>query len=441
MELEKQYEVEITGISHQGYGVGRIGELVVFVPQAMLEELVLIKIIAIKKKMAMGKLIEVLQPNPHRQPPACMQSGQCGGCELQHGSYAYQLAAKRKIVQDAMCKLARLDIEVKPVLGMKEPWRYRNKGVFHADYSQGIVRLGFYQPESHSFVPANQCLLFSQAVNGLVCWLESAIQNTGLANEIDKIMIRESSTSGACMVVFVTHAHKWRFSNFVEQLQREQPQVVSIYHNVNTNPKVMLGRHFQLLAGEDTILDTLDGLQFQISPQSFFQVNCLQAEVLYRKALEYAALTGTETVIDAYCGIGTISLYFARHAAQVIGVESIAQATKDAKRNAQENHITNCKFITAKTEDWLPKWLAQKNTADLIIVDPPRKGCDTAVLDAIIQSKIAKVIYISCNPSTLARDVKYLTQFGYVVEEVQPVDLFGQGWHVEVVVSICRKNT
>lgn len=200
----------------------------------------------------------------------------------------------------------------------------------------------------------------------------------------------------------------------------------------------MLGRRFRLLAGQETIEDTIGDLHFQISPQSFFQVNNEQAQVLYEKALEFAALTGTEKVVDLYCGIGTISLYLAQQAAEVIGVESVAQAVQDAKENANGNHITNCTFVTAKAEEWLPKWMKKGNQADVVVIDPPRKGCETPVLDALTISGAKRIVYVSCNPSTLARDAKYLCQYGYCVKAIQPVDLFCQSWHVEVVCLLQR---
>lgn len=437
MDIGTQLELTITGISHQGYGIGRVEQLVVFVPGAMLGESVLAEIVAYKKKMATAKLIEVLVPSVQRITPQCVQSQKCGGCELQHCTYEYQLKAKRQIVQDAMTRLGRMDITVESVLGIEYPWRYRNKGIFHADYSNGRVQLGFYEQGSHSFVPASQCLLFSECVNHLVHYLEEIIQNSGKANYIKKIMIRESRYNGALMVVFVTEDTAWRLPEIVK-LVADYPNVVSVYHNHNSNPKLMLGKRFQVLYGEETIEDTIGQFHFQISPQSFFQVNNQQAEVLYAKALEFANLTGTEQVADVYCGIGTISLYLAQHAAHVIGIESVTQAIQDAKENAKNNKIENCTFVAAKAEEWLPKWVKKGNHLDVAIIDPPRKGCETPALDALITSEAKKIVYVSCNPSALARDVKYLCDNGYQLEKVQPVDLFSQSWHIENVALIVK---
>ena len=438
MNIGDIYELEITGISHQGYGVGRIDNIVTFVPQAMLGETVKVKIVEYKKKMATAELLEVIVSNPYRQEANCPHSQNCGGCELQHGEYAYQLQAKRQIVTDAINRLARVEQEVEPVLGMDNPWEYRNKGIFHLDYSRGVVRAGFYEQGSHDFVAIEHCRLFSQQVNEILQTIVELIQQSGKANYIQKVMLRESNANGEVMVVFVIGENSWRLPDLPQKLMAQHQQIVSVYYNINTNPKLMLGKTCILLAGEATITDKLGDLSFRISPQSFFQVNTKQAEVLYQQVLDYATLDGSETVIDAYCGIGTISLFLAQQAKRVIGVESVGQAIKDAKENARFNKMDNCEFVTAKVEDWLPKWVAKNEKADCIVLDPPRKGCDTAVLDSIIRSGMPKIVYVSCNPSTLARDIQYLHQNGYSLEKVQPVDLFCNSWHVECVVLLSK---
>ena len=241
------------------------------------------------------------------------------------------------------------------------------------------------------------------------------------------------------MIVFVTEEAAWRLPELAEQLM-SYPGVVSVYHNINSNLKIMLGRRFRLLAGVETIEDTIGNIHFQISPQSFFQINNEQAQVLYEKALEYAGLSGKEQVADIYCGIGTISMYLAQQAKEVIGIESVGQAVLDAKENARNNQVENCTFVAAKAEDWLPKWAKQGNQLDVAVIDPPRKGCETPVLDALITSGAKRIVYVSCNPSTLARDAKYLCQYGYEVKAIQPVDLFCQSWHVETVVLLSQQK-
>ncbi len=436
--VDSEHIVTITGISHQGAGIARINNLVVFVAKALLGEVVRIRLTEIKKNLAKGELLEIITPQKERIASLCAFSEICGGCELQHASYSYQLDAKRQIVAEAFQRLAKIDVPVAPVIGMETPWRYRNKGVFHADYQAGKVVLGFYQQGSHQCHSASQCLLFSEEVNRLVSYLEKGLQQYSPAHYVQKIMIRQSSFNGEMMLVFVTKDNSWRLTELVKNIITDFPQVISIYHNINTNPKLMLGKIFHHISGREKLHDTIGDFHFQLSPQSFFQVNNQQTQRLYQKALELAQLTGTEQVVDAYCGIGTISLYLAQQTLMVYGVESVSQAVKDAQQNAHDNHIANCQFITAKAEDWLPKWLAKNHHADVIVVDPPRKGCDSQMLHALANSAAEKIVYISCEPSTLARDVRYLQENGYQVQCVQPVDLFSWSWHVETVCLLSK---
>lgn len=440
LEIGSTHQLTLTGISHQGMGIGRIEKVAVFVPQTLLGEVVEVEIIEVKKNMATGKLRTIIQPAPERIEAPCAQYELCGGCELQHCTYSYQLKAKQQIVQDAMNKLARIDVIVDATLGMDHPWQYRNKGIFHMDYRFGRVRMGFKQKSTVEVVSLEHCALFDSQVNQVAQYIQDAIYQSGRSRYIQKVMIRESDYNGEMMVVFVTKTPGWDMPELVEQLMAKYAKVVSVYQNLNTEPKIMLGKKFTLLKGEAFIIDHIGELKFQISPISFFQVNNAQANVLYQLVLDLANLQGYEEVVDAYCGIGTISLFLAQKARMVYGVESVGQAIQDAKVNAKLNKVENCQFVHAKTEDWLPKWMAKGKKVDVIVVDPPRKGCDEAVLDAIIKCQVEKVIYVSCNPSTLARDLKYLTTYGYQVDKVQPVDLFAQTWHVEVVVSICRKD-
>lgn len=437
----EEYIVDITGVSHQGMGVGRINDLVVFVPKALMGEQVLVGIDEVKKNLANGTLLKILRNSPHRVNPPCRESEHCGGCELQHADYPYQLQAKGQIVSDAMLKLARTNLVPEPVEAMANPWHYRNKGVFHVDYRPGQVVVGFYQQGSHQCTSARNCLLFSQRINALTAYLEEALLQYSKVHYVQKIMIRQSRANQELMLVFVTKDNVWRLTDMLKKLTEDFPDVVSIYHNINTNPKVMLGKSFQHLYGKTCLIDTIGALQFQISPESFFQVNNEQAEKLYQYALTFAQLKGSETIVDAYCGIGTISLYLAQQAKFVYGIEAISQAVKDAQQNARLNGIDNCKFIIAKVEEWLPKWQNKGNHADVIVVDPPRKGCDSQMLHALANSQSDKIIYISCNPSTLARDIRYLCDNGYRLERIQPVDLFAVTWHVEIVCLLSKAVT
>lgn len=449
VSLGESYEIEITGLSHQGEGIGRVNNFAVFIPGAIPQEKVKVKIKELKKNLARAELEKIITPAPSRVKIACPWANMCGGCDLQHISYEQQLELKRKMVSDTLTKLGDINLPVLPVLGMDYPWRYRNKGNFHVAEIKGEIQLGFYKPGSYELVPARESLLFSSVVNKLVSYLEEKLTfhdvkaynpRTGQGYLIN-ILIRESKATGEIMLVFITSEKQWKLELILDSIQGVFPQVVSIYHNVNKNPRTILGRYFNLLRGQAFIKDTIGSLVFKISPESFFQVNNLQTEVLYAKTLDFAALTGRETVLDAYCGIGTISLFLAEKAEKVIGIEVIAGAIKDAQENAKLNGINNTEFIVDKVENWLPQWVKEGGKADVIVVDPPRKGCAPETLEAIVEVEPERVVYVSCNPATLTRDLKYLVEHGYEVKEVQPVDMFPQTSHVECIVLIKRAES
>lgn len=432
-------QLHITGLSHDGCGVGRTAEgKVVFVPGALPDETITATLGDSHKGIIQGTLEDVLTPSSHRVTPPCPLAEACGGCALQVADAALQAEIKRRQVEDALQRIGKLDCQVLPVKTMNEPWRYRNKGIFHADYSSGVTRLGFYEKGSHDLVPAADCLLFSEQINRLTAWLEEAITTTGIA-DIDKVMIRESHATGDMMVVFVTAAQKFRQQRLVERLQEEWPQVTSIWHNVNTNPRLMLGRAYTHLHGKETIPERLGSLHYDLSPASFFQVNTAQAEVLYQTGKDMLGeLAADATILDLYCGIGTIGSFIADKHQALYGVDSVGQAIDDAKKAAKTNGFTNAHFTTAKAEVWLPKWLSKGNHADIAIIDPPRKGCDGKLLDALVSAQLPRILYISCNPATLARDLAKLSKH-YHIGAVQPVDLFPQTSHVENVVVLTRK--
>lgn len=434
-----QTTLHITGLSHDGSGVGRDDDgKVVFVPGALPEETVTVTLGESKKGITHAELEAVVRENPLRRTPPCGMAHICGGCPLQIAEDRLQAKMKTQQVKDALARIGKLDLEVLPIRTMETPWRYRNKGIFHADYSSGTTKLGFFEKGSHVLVPAANCLLFSEQVNRLTAWLEDAITQSGIAGDIDKVMIRESHATGEMMVVFVTSGQKFRQGRLVDALQAEWPQVTSIWHNINTNPRLMLGRAFTHLAGQETIPETLGSLHYDLSPASFFQVNTAQAEVLYQCGKDMIDVEADASILDLYCGIGTIGSFIAERTQTLTGVDSVGQAIEDAKKAAKANGFKNAHFTTAKAEVWLPKWLGKGNRADLAIIDPPRKGCDTKLLDALIQAEIPQILCISCNPATLARDLAHLAPH-YEIGPVQPVDLFPHTSHVENVVVLKRK--
>jgi len=449
VRLEENCELIINGYSHQGEGIGRINNFTIFVPGAIPGERVRVKISEVKKNFARGELKEVISYSPHRIKPLCPVYHLCGGCHLQHIVYEKQLEVKRGIVENALERIGNQNIKALPTIGMKDPWRYRNKGYFQVSQEKGMLRLGFYKAGSYDFVPASGCVLFSLQINRLVSYFEDKLslqkvtvynRKTGGGN-LKNILIRESRSTGEIMIVFVTKEGSLEFGqNILNDLVSTFPQVVSIYQNINRGTKaVLMGKDFRLLKGRPDLEDAIGPFKFKISPQSFFQVNVVQAKILNEKILEYANLSRGETVIDSYCGTAAISMYLGEHAKNVYGIEIEKSAVRDAKINCDLNNISNIKFFTGKAEEWLYRWRKKGEEVYIIIVDPPRGGCSSKVLKGIIKIKPKKIIYVSCNPATLARDLKYLTKDDdYKLKKVLPIDMFPQTSHVECIASLER---
>lgn len=442
VELNKEYKVVVDAYSHEGEGIGRVDNFTVFIPGAIKGEEVKIKITEVKKKFARGLLQEVILASQDRVEESCKLVDGCGGCSLQHMSYATQLEMKRNIVEETLSRIGDIDINVLPTLGMDTPFRYRNNGQFHLQKDKGKVTLGLYNKKSHELISAKDCVLFSEKVNEIVSFLEEILttEEIKIYNKKEKtgylrnIVIRQSKESGEVMIIFVTNNEGKKLNKIVALIEEKFPEVKSFFQNINSHPgPVVFGKYFKLLEGKGLISEDLGALDFSISPGAFFQVNTEQAEKLYAKAVEYAGLTGEETVVDAYSGIGTISLFMARNAKKVFGIESVNAATENAKFNAEVNKLSNTKFVTAKVEKWLPQWVEKGNKADVIVVDPPRKGCDDETLEAMIEANPKRIVYVSCNPATLARDLKILVEGGYEVKEVQAVDMFPMTSHIETV--------
>ena len=449
VRLEEKYELIINSYSHQGEGIGRVDNFTVFVPEAILRERVRAKINEVKKNFARGQLEEVILPSPYRVKPLCPVYHLCGGCQLQHIVYEKQLEMKKRIVENVLDRIGNQNIKALPTIGMKNPWRYRNKGYFQVNQEKGRARLGFYKAGSYDFVPASGCVLFSLQINRLVSYLEGQLSlqkvttynsKTGGGN-LRNVLIRESRSTGEIMIVFITKEYNLGFDqNVLNDLVRTFPQVISIYQNISRSPKaVLLGKDFRLLKGKPDLEDAIGPFKFKISPQSFFQVNATQAEILNEKVLEYANLSGEETVIDSYCGTATISIYVAKQAEKVYGIEVEKSAVRDAKINCESNGISNLKLFTGKVEEWLYKWRRSGEGVHLIIADPPRRGCSSKALKGIVKIKPKKIIYVSCNPATLARDLKYLTKDDdYKLKKVLPIDVFPQTSHIECIASLER---
>ena len=429
-------------------GVGRIEGFTVFVEGALPEENVIARIVKVQKTFAYGKLLNINKQSQRRVTPPCGIMKKCGGCQLQHLDYKAQLCNKTQMVKDIMERIGGFkDIAVHDAIGMQEPWRYRNKAQFPVGFSDDVV-IGFYANRSHDIVDTDKCVIqdeindkviaiFKQYLKKFKISIYNEAANKGL---IRHIVTRKGFKTGEAMICIVINGESLPKTDYlVEQLVESVPEIKSIVLNVNRKQSnVILGDKNIVIYGEEAIFDYIGQFKFRISPNSFFQVNPIQTDVLYSKALEYAALSGNETVFDAYCGIGTISLFLSQKAKKVYGVEIVPQAIDNAKENAVLNNVDNVEFILGESEKVIPEMYQKGIKADVIVVDPPRKGCGQELLDVIAEMQCPRVVYVSCNPATLARDLKYLVEKGYTVQEVQPVDMFPHTSHCEVCCLIER---
>ncbi len=445
----QDYIVEISDQTHEGMGVGKIDGFTVFIEGAIFGETVEVKIVKILKNYSYGKLLEVLIPSPYRVNPPCSVVKRCGGCQLQHMNYEGQLKHKTQLVKDAVERIGGLkDIIIHDAIGMKEPWNYRNKAQFPVGMNKNQIQIGFYAERSHEIIDTKSCLIQDRVNDEVLDIFRKFIKtyNISIYDEktgkglIRHIMTRKGFKTEEVMICIVINGDDLPYADkLVEVFRQRIKGLQTVVLNINKkNTNIILGLKNKVIYGDGFIYDYIGSFKFKISPLSFFQVNPVQTEILYKKALEYAGLKGGEIIIDAYCGIGTISLFLRPKAKKVYGVEIVGQAIDDAKENAKLNEIGNVEFVLGESEIVIPKLYGEGIKADVIVVDPPRKGCDKKLLEVIAKMAPRRMVYVSCNPSTMARDLKYLAERGYEVKEVQPVDQFPQTGHVECVVLMSR---
>lgn len=444
VKIKDVLHVTFTDLTHEGKAVAKVEGYPLFVEGALPDETGEIEVTKLNKGYGFAKLIRLDKTVPERMVPSCSVYDECGGCQLQHMTYEGQLKMKYNQVRNVMDRIAKLpDVPVHPVLGMEEPWRYRNKAQVPVGMNGGRIVAGFYKKRSHEIIDMTECLIQHEQSDELIQKVKDVCAANGVMpydeqrhkGVLRHVMARIGYTTGEMMAVLVTRTVELPNQEAIIQGIRDAvPGITSIVQNVNPDKtNVIFGNQTRTLWGEDVIYDLIGDVKFAISACSFYQVNPVQTEVLYKKALEYVGLSGDEVVIDAYCGIGTISLFLAKKAKEVYGVEIVPQAIEDAKKNAELNDITNAQFKAGKAEEVIPAWHKQGIRPDVIVVDPPRKGCDDALLQTILEMKPKKVVYVSCNPGTLARDLRVLEDGGYKTREVQPVDMFPQTVHVEAV--------
>lgn len=443
------FEMTCDAFGQDAQGVCRHEGMAVFVPGLLPGERALVRIVKPEKRYAFGRVEKLLEKSPSRAEPFCPIYKRCGGCVCQHMTYEASLAFKRQQVQDLLRRVGGLSIEVPPVWGMAHPFGYRNKGAYPVAQTDGAPACGFFAPRSHDLVPLpeNGCAIqgedSARATQAVLNWMrENSVpaydEQTG-RGLVRHIMTRSTTSGELMVVVVVTRADIPKASRLIELLRAAVPGLCSVCLSVNSRrTNVILGTDIRVLWGKAAMEDTLCGLRFSVSPLSFFQVNPQQTERLYGLALEYASLTGAETVVDAYCGAGTISLLLAQKAKKVIGIEIVPEAIQNANENAARNGIANAEFHVGATEELLPKLVENGLRPDVIVLDPPRKGCDPAVLQAIIAAAPKRVVYVSCGAPTLARDAKLLAEGGYAAEKVQCVDMFCWTGAVETVMLLSK---
>ncbi|MBM7704335.1 23S rRNA (uracil(1939)-C(5))-methyltransferase RlmD [Metabacillus iocasae] len=452
VEKGQRFPLTIKRLGINGEGVGYYKKQVVFVPGALPNEEVVAEVTNVRNNFAEAKINKIRKSSPDRTQAPCPIYEQCGGCQLQHLSYSGQLDAKRDIVLQAFERHTGLkDIASKTrfTIGMENPWRYRNKSQFQVSLDQkGRVIAGLYGINSHRLIDIENCPIQHESTNKVTKVVKTILQDLKIPiyNErkrngiIRTIVSRVGFQTGEVQIVLITAKRDIpRKEVLIEEIQRRLPEVKSIVQNINgQKTSLIFGDETFTLANKDVIQETLGDISFELSARAFFQLNPIQTVKLYDEVKKAAALTGNEKIVDAYCGVGTIGLWLAKDAKEIRGMDTIEESIVDARKNAKRHGFNHATYVTGPAEKWLPKWVKEGWKSDVVVVDPPRTGCDDKLLNAIMQVKPKKVVYVSCNPSTLAKDIKHLSKF-YDVEYVQPVDMFPHTAHVESVTRLTLK--
>lgn len=446
LEKGSIYTAVIDGYSSEGLGIARVNGAVVFVPHAVRGEEIDLRITKVMKTSCAGEIVKIHNPSPERMEPECPYAGKCGGCAYRHLTYPEELWAKRQRVQDALTRIGGLDLTVEEILGAKNPEHYRNKSQYPVGADGSI---GFFQARTHKVVPIRRCLIQTEAADRTAQavgeWMRrykiSAYDETTGKGLVRHVCVRVNRKGESLCCVVVNGNKVPREPELAAYVTAAVSHTVGVLLNSNTRRgNVILGDKYRTLFGRNYLMDTLCGLEFKLSMPSFYQVNRDQAEVLYGKALEFAGLTGNETVLDLYCGIGTITLCLAKAAKRVIGAEIVPPAIRDAKENALRNHIENAEFFCGDAADIAAKLESDGLRPDVVTVDPPRKGLAPEVIASVAAMGPEKVVYVSCDPATLGRDVKIFREFGYEAKRAAAVDMFPGTAHVETVVLLSRET-
>jgi len=455
--------VEITDMGVDGEGIGKVEGYILFVKDALIGDVAEVKVMKAKKNYGYARLMKLMTPSPDRIEPVCPVARQCGGCQIQALSYEKQLEFKNNKVRNNLIRIGGfeedfIDCIMEPIGGMEVPFHYRNKAQYPVGMDkEGNLIAGFYAGRTHQIISNLDCALgdkVNKEILEKILEFMKKFKVTAYDEETRKglvrhILIRKGFTTKEIMVCLVINGNKLPHDNELAAVLAEVPGMTSITYSINKeNTNVIMGKEIRAIWGQKFITDYIGNVKYQISPLSFYQVNPVQTEVLYGQALEYAGLSGNETVWDVYCGIGTISLFLAQKAKKVYGVEIVPQAIEDAKKNAAINGFENAEFFVGKAEEVLPQYYkdyakahpGENARADVIVVDPPRKGCEESVLETMVNMQPERIVYVSCDSATLARDLKYLCGNGYELKKARAVDMFPHTGHVECVSLLTLKN-
>jgi 23S rRNA (uracil-5-)-methyltransferase RumA len=446
------YDIYIEDINEEGAGIGKVEGFPLFVKDSLIGDCVRVKVIKLKKNYGFGRVETVLEASKDRVMAACTVARACGGCQIQEMNYEAQLKFKENKIRKNLERIGNFkDFELLPIIGMEEPFRYRNKAQFPiARNKEGKIITGFYAGRTHFVIENDDCILGDKVNYSILSIVKDYMDKFGIepyseenhVGLVRHVLIRKSKVTAEIMVCLIINGNKLKHSEVLVEELLKINGMTSISYNINRNiGNVILGEEVVSLYGNGFITDKIAGIMYQISPLSFYQVNSVQTEKLYSTVLEFAGLSGGEIVWDLYCGIGSISLFLAQKAKHVYGVEVVPQAINDAKRNAKINGIDNVTFMVGKAEEVLPQMYDKdKVYAEVIVVDPPRKGCDIVALNTMVKMKPKKIVYVSCDSATLARDLRYLCDRGYELTLVKGVDMFPMTVHVETVVLMSRKD-
>lgn len=451
IKKNEEYIVEIVDNGYQGEGIAKIDGMTVFVDNVLKGEKVKIKILKVLTSQCYAKALEILEKSKNRNMSDCTSYDKCGGCNLRHINYLETLRLKKYIVETNCKKIGIENVEIKDCIGMENPYNYRNKLQYPVGIDKEKPVMGVFAKRSHRIIPNEKCNIQNKLTQEIAKDMFQYIVDNNIpvyneqnnTGEIRHIYLRIGIKTNEVMLVLVTNKKNiTKEKELVLFITKKYPQIKTVVKNINTkNTNIILGQENEIIFGDGYITDILLGIKFKISPMSFYQVNPIQTEKLYNLAIKYANLSGNETIFDLYCGIGTIGICALKYAKYLYGIETIPEAIKDANENAKINNIKNAQFIVGNVENELPKLIKEKNKKpDVIFVDPPRKGCDDITIETLLKVEAKKIIYISCNPSTLVRDLKKLEE-KYEIKEIQPVDMFPFTSHVECIAVLSLKDS